>query len=86
MADLAKVFKSGNSQAVRLPKAFRFDVDEVEVTREGDAVILRPHVKEKEPWANLRAALERGMSDDFFADGRQQPEMPPDSKYDDFFK
>lgn len=37
----ARVFKSGNSQAVRLPKEFRFDVDEVEVARRGDEIVLR---------------------------------------------
>ena len=42
MPQTAKIFRSGNSQAVRLPKQFRFDVDEVEITREGDAVVLRP--------------------------------------------
>lgn len=42
MLHITKVFQSGNFQAVRLPKDFRFTVDEVEVTREGDAVILRP--------------------------------------------
>ncbi|HNB43329.1 MAG TPA: AbrB/MazE/SpoVT family DNA-binding domain-containing protein, partial [Burkholderiaceae bacterium] len=38
---LTRVFQSGNSQAVRLPKEFRFDVDEVEILRQGDDVILR---------------------------------------------
>ena len=38
----ARVFKSGNSQAVRLPKEFRFDTDTVSVRREGKAVILEP--------------------------------------------
>ena len=37
----AKVFKSGNSQAVRLPKEFRFASDEVEIFRRGDEVVLR---------------------------------------------
>ena len=41
MPQTAKIFQSGNSQAVRLPKEFRFDVDEVEITREGDAVVPR---------------------------------------------
>ncbi|CAC9986765.1 hypothetical protein [uncultured Gammaproteobacteria bacterium] len=36
---LAKVFKSGNSQAVRLPKAMRFDVSEVDITKDGDNLI-----------------------------------------------
>jgi antitoxin VapB len=37
----AKVFKSGNSQAVRLPKQFRFKTKEVEISRRGDEIILR---------------------------------------------
>jgi antitoxin VapB len=38
---IARVFKSGNSQAVRLPKEFRFESEEVEIFRRGDEVILR---------------------------------------------
>lgn len=38
---LARVFQSGNSQAVRLPKEFRFDVDQVEIFRRGDEIVLR---------------------------------------------
>ncbi|HLI66989.1 MAG TPA: AbrB/MazE/SpoVT family DNA-binding domain-containing protein [Caulobacteraceae bacterium] len=38
----AKLFKHGGSQAVRLPKAFRFEGTEVSVRRDGDAVILEP--------------------------------------------
>lgn len=38
----ARVFSNGRSQAVRLPKEFRFDTDTVLVHREGDAVILEP--------------------------------------------
>jgi antitoxin VapB len=37
----ARVFKSGNSQAVRLPKEFRFEGEELEIFRRGDEVILR---------------------------------------------
>lgn len=36
-----RVFTSGNSQAVRLPKEFRFDVSEVEIFRRGDEVVLK---------------------------------------------
>lgn len=39
--DTAKVFQSGNSQAVRLPKAFRFKTSEVTIYRRGDEVVLR---------------------------------------------
>jgi antitoxin VapB len=40
-AQLTKVFRSGNSQAVRLPKDFQLDVDEVEIFRQGEDIILR---------------------------------------------
>lgn len=51
----AKVFQSGNSQAVRLPKEFRFDATEVEIFRRGDEVVLR----EKGPRRSLVEVLER---------------------------
>lgn len=73
MTQIAKVFQSGNSQAVRLPKDFRFAVDEVEVSREGEALILRPRPASAQRWGSLRAAVARGFSEDFMADGRQQP-------------
>jgi antitoxin VapB len=46
----AKVFTTGRSQAVRLPKAFRFNTAEVTIERQGDAVILRPKVQTKDEW------------------------------------
>ena len=60
---------NGNSQAVRLPKAFQFDVDEVEILRRGEEVILR-----KKP-ENLSQAFEvlASMPEDFFEDGRRDP-------------
>ena len=74
MTRYARVFQSGNSQAVRLPKEFRLDVDEVEVSREGDAIVLRPRVDRDGRWASVRAAVHRGFSPDFLEDGREQPE------------
>ena len=70
----AKVFKNGNSQAVRLPREFRFDVDEVEILRRGDEIILRKKA------ASLKAAFEllAGMPEDFFAEGRTDP--PPEER------
>jgi len=41
----AKIFWSGRSQAVRLPKSFRFDAEEVRIRRNGNAVILEPVAK-----------------------------------------
>jgi len=86
MPHFARVFQSGNSQAVRLPKEFRFSVDRVEVTQEGDALILRPHVEPNEAWSSLKAALARGVSDDFMADGREQPEHQDRPKLDTAFR
>lgn len=63
----AKVFRSGNSQAVRIPREFQFDTDEVEIERRGDEIILRPPVR------NLRGAFDAlaALPDDFFAEGRE---------------
>jgi len=44
----AKVFWSGRSQAIRLPKEFRFDAKEVLIEREGDTVILK--LPKKRDW------------------------------------
>ncbi len=67
------VFKSGNSQAVRLPKDLQFDEREVEIFRRGDEVVLRrvPH--------NLRAAYDllAALPDDFMAEGRQDGPPQP---------
>ena len=41
----AKIFKSGNTQAVRLPKEFQFDVPEVQIFCRGDEVILKKSPK-----------------------------------------
>ncbi|MAM74680.1 antitoxin [uncultured Tistrella sp.] len=86
MPQLAKIVKSGDSQAVRLPKDFRFDVDEVEITREGDAVVLRPKIDADRRRAALRAAIERGVSDDFMADGRRQPDGQDRPELDRLFE
>ena len=67
----AKIFKSGNSQAVRLPKELQFDVSEVEIFRRGDEIVLR-----KMP-QNLTRVFEllTDMSEDFMANGRRQPSV-----------
>ncbi len=64
--DVAKVFTTGRSQAVRLPKAYRFDTAEVLIERQGDAVILRPKPANKRAWrARMEAVVSRfrGMPD-----------------------
>jgi len=47
---IAKVFWSGRSQAVRLPAACRFDTSEVEITKQGDTLTLRPRGKNWAAW------------------------------------
>jgi len=64
----AKVFTTGRSQAVRLPKEFRFDEDEVAISRLGDTVILFP---KKKGWDVLIRSL-AGFTPDFMAE-RTQP-------------
>ena len=70
----AKVFKSGNSQAVRIPKEYQIDADEVEITKRGDELILRPVVK------NLELVFEilEKMPSDFMENGRD--DLPPQER------
>ena len=58
IVDTAKVFKTGRSQAVRLPKAYRFATDEVTIERQGDAVILRPVLPPDLWWQRMEAAMD----------------------------
>ena len=59
----AKLFKNGRSQAVRLPKGFRFEGDEVLIHREGRRVILEP--AEPTPFGDDFWALFGAFADDF---------------------
>ena len=68
MMDTAKVFENGRSQAVRLPKKFRFHVDEVVVQQLGDAVLLAP---KESVWEIFMSGLE-GFTSDIFEGGRDQ--------------
>lgn len=72
----ARIFKSGNSQVVRLPKEFRFQSDEVEIFRRGDEVVLREKPRDMSRAFELLTEL----PDDFFAEGRNDP--PPQSRDD----
>jgi antitoxin VapB len=83
---LARVYESGDAQALLLPEDFQFDASQVEVTQDGEAVILRPHAENSEPWASLKEAIRLGgFSDDFLAAGREQPEMPEDRDFKGIF-
>ena len=78
----AKLFWSGRSQAVRLPKEFRFQGSEVRIRRRGKAVILEPAADD---WSWLDAIV--GKLDDDFAEvvnERLQPQERPE--LDDLFR
>ena len=62
----AKLFENGRSQAVRLPKEFRFSGDEVAVNKIGDIVILMP---KDNKWSGFLSSLNL-FSEDFMDDGR----------------
>jgi antitoxin VapB len=64
----AKIFRNGASQAVRLPKEFRFEGDEVCVKRIGSAVLLYP---KDAAWDLMAGAI--GQADDDFMANRSQP-------------
>ena len=64
----ARIFINGRSQAVRLPKEYRFDDDEVFITKIDDMVILYPRRK---GWDLLARGIER-FTADFMAE-RDQP-------------
>ncbi|MBI1182214.1 MAG: AbrB/MazE/SpoVT family DNA-binding domain-containing protein [Alphaproteobacteria bacterium] len=70
----ARVFKSGNSQAVRLPKEFRVNTTELEIFRRGDEIVLR------EPAEGLSRAFEllAGLPEDFMVEGRE--DSPPQDR------
>ncbi|HEY9788561.1 MAG TPA: type II toxin-antitoxin system VapB family antitoxin [Candidatus Obscuribacterales bacterium] len=78
----AKIFWSGRSQAVRLPKDFRFKGDKVRIRRHGNAVILEPV---PDDWAWLDEIT--GMLDSDFIDAvLEQPEQQERPKLDRLFK
>ena len=54
---LTRVFQSGNSQAVRIPKVFWFDVDEVEIFQRGEEIVLRARPKHLGEAFHLLASL-----------------------------
>ena len=73
MKSTAKVFQNGRSQAVRLPKAFRFKGSEVKISKKGDKVILEPLERTRWP---------EGFWDTFPADpGFKTPEALPTKKF-----
>ena len=70
----ARVFMSGRSQAVRLPKEFRFDTDRVVIRREGRSVVLTPPFRDWDDYFENSTPL----TDDFYEAMREiRPDLPP---------
>lgn len=70
---IAKVFMNGRSQAIRLPKEFRFDTDEVYIKKVGDEVIITA----LEPGWDEFFDLPSAFDDDFMAD---REDLPPQER------
>ncbi|NLK45865.1 MAG: AbrB/MazE/SpoVT family DNA-binding domain-containing protein [Treponema sp.] len=65
----SKVFMSGNSQAIRLPKEYQVTDTELYIQKVGSSLILFPT---ENPWNNFERSLSE-FTDDFMTDGRNQP-------------
>lgn len=72
-SDIAKVFQNGRSQAVRLPKEFRFEGDRVRIRRVSQGVLLEPLIPDTASWFE---ALDQFNSEAFAPRVRRQPRTP----------
>lgn len=70
---IAKLFRNGRSQAVRLPRQFRFEGDRVRIRRIAGGVLLEPFNIDPEEWF---AEIDRPGAGSFMTKGRRQPRTP----------
>jgi len=68
--DIAKLFQNGRSQAVRLPREFRFEGDRVRIRRVGQGVLLEPIIQDPKEWFRK---LDELNSEPFPSRGKQPP-------------
>jgi len=66
-----KVFRSGNSQAVRIPKEYAIDDSELFIHKVGNSIIL---TSKDDIWTSFKNSINE-FSDDLFKEGREQPEI-----------
>jgi antitoxin VapB len=71
--NIAKLFRNGRSQAVRLPREFRFEGTQVRVRRVAGGVLLESLHFDTRAWF---AELDRFNTEPFMPDGRKQPATP----------
>jgi antitoxin VapB len=76
--DTAKIFKNGKSQAIRLPKEYRFQGSKVYLKQVGNAVVLIP---EQDSWQTLIDSLAQ-FSDDFMSEREQPPTQERESAFE----
>jgi len=67
---VAKLFRNGRSQAVRLPQEFRFEGDAVRIRRVPEGVLLEPMISDPKEWF---AAMDKIGGDPLLKNGRRQP-------------
>jgi antitoxin VapB len=70
--DIAKLFQNGRSQAVRLPREFRFEGDRVRIRRVAQGVLLEPIIQNPKEWFQKLDAL----NSEPFTSARRQPATP----------
>ena len=71
MKSIAKVFKNGRSQAIRIPKEYRVDSEEVYIEKVGDTLIIKP--KKANRWDAFFDKLKDVDTKDFMKDRNQPP-------------
>jgi antitoxin VapB len=71
--NVAKLFRNGRSQAVRLPREFRFDGDRVRIRRVAQGVLLEPLIPDAARWFE---DMDGFNAEPFMAGGRRQPATP----------
>lgn len=71
-ADTVKIFTSGNSQAIRLPKKFRLPGQTARIVRKGKSLVITP---EEDVWARFERGV-AGLAGLWEGFGRNQPEAP----------
>ncbi len=72
-ADTAKLFPNGRSQAVRLPREFRFEGDRVRIRRVAEGVLLEPLIADSREWFRR---LDQMNAEPLLPKGRRQPLAP----------
>lgn len=80
---IVHVFKNGRSRAVRIPKEFDFEGDEVEIQKQADGTLMLCPVRKKKTWGEVLASLEPLRPEDEFPEIKDMPPEPVNLGWDD---